>query len=158
MLLVICMVLTAAPVNTMAEEKPIVYVSIDDSMTNGYCLNGYDGNSGGVNYGIETYANKLASWLAGYNGTIADDQVIFSGTKGTVDHRPRAISGMRAQDIQWVLNLDYEDESLMKDLYANEYQAAKWSESKWYDTWKFPGDRRTWADFCDSTYRYGRCV
>lgn len=101
-------------------------------MTNGYCLEGYDGESGLVNYGIESYANKYAAWLA--------------------------VSGMRSQDVQWMLELDYENTALMEEIYANEYHVTSWDEeleSLWYDTWGFVGDRRTWSDLCDAVFRLG---
>ena len=161
LLLVFCLVLSFVPtlaLTARAEEiteteTPIVYVSIGDSMTNGYCLDGYEGNSGAVNYGMDSYANKFAAWLAGYTGTIKNDQVIFEGANGIVDHRPLAISGMRAQDIQWALNLDYTDADLMNAVFQMDYSGS-WNESTWYDTWNFVGDRRTWSDFCDYDFRY----
>ena len=160
LLLVACMLLGVVPATMLtahaAEEKQtIVYTSLGDSMTNGYCLYGYDGESGAVNYAVDTYANKFAATLAGYTGSIADDQVIFTGTKGTVDHRPLALSGMRAEDFQWALELDYEDSDLMDQLYAEGYRTGSWDTNKWYNTWGFTsGDYRTWADFCDYEFRY----
>ena len=47
-------------------KDSLVYVSIGDSMTNGYGLEGYDGMSGIANYANESYANQFAAWLAGY--------------------------------------------------------------------------------------------
>ena len=90
-------------------KKELIYVSLGDSMTNGYGLEGYDGESGIMNYGNDTYANKFAAWLAGYEGEIADDQTIFTGTNGTVDHRQLAMSGMRSEDLAWLLQLDYKN-------------------------------------------------
>ena len=80
-------------------KDKITYVSIGDSMTNGYGLEGYDGMSGIVNYANDSYANKFAAWLAGYTGEIADNQVIFEGYNGVVDHRQLAMSGLRAEDL-----------------------------------------------------------
>ncbi|MBR2422012.1 MAG: hypothetical protein IKB09_06630, partial [Oscillospiraceae bacterium] len=165
LLLVLCMVVGFVPATmltahateteTQSEKETIVYASLGDSMTNGYCLFGYEGSSGGVNYGVETYANKFAAYLAGYDGAIANDQVIFEGDKAIVDHRPLAISGMRAQDIQWVLELEYTDDALMKAVFDMDYYDNQgWDASTWYDTWDFCGDYRTWADFCDFDFRY----
>ena len=71
MLLAVCMVVGLVPsVALAAEEKEkdtLVYVSMGDSMTNGYCLDGYDGTSGAISYGTASYANTFASWLAGYD-------------------------------------------------------------------------------------------
>ena len=83
-----------------SSDNNLVYVSIGDSMTNGYGVEGYDGESGIMNYGINTYANKFAAWLAGYTGPIDDDQTVFVGSDGkTVDHRQLAMSGMRSEDL-----------------------------------------------------------
>ena len=94
------------------EKKDLVYVSIGDSMTNGYGLEGYDGESGIMNYGNGVYANQFAAWLAGYKDEIKDNQVIFEGANGTVDHRQLAMSGMRAEDLNWILNFDHTDAAL----------------------------------------------
>lgn len=159
LLLVLCMMLSVMPVTALAAEneggeKPIVYVSIGDSMTNGYCLDGYDGTSGAVNYGIETYSNKFAAQLAGYTGPITNDQVIFQGTNGTVDHRQLSISGLRSQDIQWILEMDYQDDALMQDVFNSDYNGTGWNANTWYNTWGFYGDRYTWSEYADYDYRY----
>ena len=139
------------------EKERIVYVSIGDSVTNGFGLDGYDGESGIVNYGKNTYANRFAAWLAGYTDEIADDQVVFDGSLATVDHRQLAMNGMRAEDLRWVLALDCENEALMKDVYGTwtkgfgESAAAE----RWHDEWGFKvGDFRTWSEFCDGDSRY----
>lgn len=46
-------------------DEIINYVSIGDSMTNGYGLPGYDAEAGVYDYGYESYANKFAAYLAG---------------------------------------------------------------------------------------------
>ena len=52
--------------NDEPSKKPTInYVSIGDSMTNGYGLDGYDGESGVANYANGTYANQFAELLAG---------------------------------------------------------------------------------------------
>lgn len=144
-----------APVGNAAE--PLVYVSIGDSMTNGYGMEGYDGNSGIVNYANNTYANKFAAYLAGYNGPIVNDQVIFTGTNGIVDHRQLAMSGYRAEDLHWTLELDYKDSSLIQKLWDNQHDGNNWSDVrvKWFGDMGFvSGDYRTWTDLVDSDYRY----
>ena len=49
------------------EKDKIYYVSLGDSMTNGYGLPGYNNNQGsGVEqYGYASYANAFAAYLAG---------------------------------------------------------------------------------------------
>ena len=166
LILVLCMVLGFVPATALtaqaADEKPLVYVSIGDSMTNGYCLEGYDGESGAVNYAMASYANQFAVYLADYKGIIEDDQVIFEGDKRTVDHRQLALSGMRAEDVQWILELDYTNDALIQSVYAGHYDvrgADGWNPGKWFGTgssdWGFTsGDYLTWANFVDYNYRY----
>lgn len=145
----------AAEIDEQTNEKQtIVYVSLGDSMTNGYCLEGYDGTSGAVNYGIETYSNKFAAYLAGYKGKIKDDQVIFEGEDRIVDHRQLAISGLRAQDIQWILELKYTNDTLIQNVFNFKYDGNGFNETTWYDTWGFNADRYTWSELCDYDYRY----
>ncbi len=160
-LLAFVLMVGAAPLAVFAntardDDKTITYVSIGDSMTNGYGMDGYDGESGVVNYANNTYANQFAAWLAGYKGPIADDQVIFEGTNGIVDHRQLAMSGLRAEDLLWILSLNYEDVALMETIY--EKWGADWTnevKGLWYGDWGFKtGDFRTWTDFCDWDYRY----
>ena len=76
----------------------IHYVSLGDSMTNGYCFDGYAqselapgafvGGNGG--YGYDAYPNLFAQWLAdNYNVE--------------VDHAQLAVSAMRAEDLLYFL-------------------------------------------------------
>ncbi len=119
MILVVAMMFSFSSVALAAFEWPskdetLIYASLGDSMTNGYGLEGYDGESGIMNYGNDVYANQFAAWLAGYEGEIADNQVIFKGDRATVDHRQLAMSGMRAEDLNWILNFDHTDAELAK--------------------------------------------
>ena len=126
----------SANVQNNSEKKPLVYVSIGDSMTNGYGLPGYDGESGIVNYGINTYANQFAAWLAGYTGEIADDQVIFEGTNGVVDHRQLAMSGLLAEDLHWLLDLDYSNQEIIEGI-KHVWDRHSWGSGPhhaWYAT------------------------
>lgn len=75
----------------------INYVSLGDSMTNGYCFTGYDqGNisaddfkNGNNVYGEDAYPNQFESWLVeqGYS----------------VNHSKLAVSAMRAEDLNYLL-------------------------------------------------------
>ena len=162
LLLVACMLLGVVPVTMLTAhaegtKETIVYASLGDSMTNGYCLYGYDGESGGVNYAVDTYANLFAKYLAGYTGAIANDQVIFEGNKAIVDHRPLAISGMRSEDYQWVLSLDYTNADGKIGSFSSwgdTNQHPNWVANDWYNQFPVVGDYRTWNDFADAQYRY----
>lgn len=161
-------------VNVTADKDRLIYVSLGDSMTNGYGLDGYNGESGIMNYGINTYANKFAAWLAGYEGEIRDDQFIFEGSRGTVDHRQLAMSGMRAEDLHWLLELDYKSDAPYNAAYSyNNGGNPGWGDkqanimdkplyNQWFE-WYTPkeeggfgftaGDYRTYADLVDPEYR-----
>lgn len=99
-LLVLSMIVSMLPVSVFADEQgednTIKYVSLGDSMTNGYGLTGYDHNSGVEDYGDGAYPNQFADELekAGY----------------TVDHAQLAMSGIRTEDIHWLLEFDYNNE------------------------------------------------
>ena len=129
--------ITIAP--PTSSKNPLVYVSIGDSMTNGYGLEGYDGESGIMNYGKDVYSNQFAAWLAGYNGEIADDQTVFTGTNGTVDHRQLAMSGLRAEDLAWLLQLNCTDDDYAKWLVRFKCDVANgnaaWNKSGTSDNW-----------------------
>ena len=112
-------------------KDKITYVSIGDSMTNGYGLEGYDGMSGIVNYAKDSYANKFAALLAGYTGEIKDDQVIFEGSNAIVDHRQLAMSGMRAEDLNWVLQLDYTDAAKFENISFMYFQQQNVRNTQW---------------------------
>ena len=80
------------------EKDEIYYVSLGDSMSNGYCFDGYtqgdlaDGAfiSGNGGYGNAAYPNLFAAWLENtYNVTVT--------------HKPLAPSAMRAEDLLYLL-------------------------------------------------------
>lgn len=77
-------------------DQKLNYVSLGDSMTNGYGMGGYDHNSGVADYAENAYPNQFADWLEG---------------KGySVEHAQLAMSGIRTEDIHWLLEFDYNDE------------------------------------------------
>lgn len=97
--LVLCMLLSIVPMGVFATEtETINYVSIGDSMTNGYCFDGYNqggslpdfinDNDNGV-YGDAAYPELIADWL--------------EGSYATVNHTRLAPSAMRAEDLLYLL-------------------------------------------------------
>ena len=92
-----------------AEKDELVYVSLGDSMTNGYGLPGYDAEAGVYDYGDDSYANQFAKWLSEEHGV-------------EVDHRQLAMSAMRPEDLHFLLTLDYESEeaSALLDKYPTD--------------------------------------
>jgi len=146
MVLVISMLFSIFPTavfaDDSAETKTIHYVSFGDSMSNGYGLPGYELNSGVETYGTVAYGNQFAKWLE-ENG-YADD----------VDHAQLSMSGIRVEDLHWLLELDYNDQeaiSLIQELIDGEWDEEKWNA-------KFTtGDYWTLEEICnhsrlDATY------
>lgn len=114
------------PETPLAELK---YVSLGDSMSNGYGLDGYDGNTGVEDYGDDSYANQFAEWLAGEGGYAS-----------TVDHTQLAMSAMRAEDLHWLLELDYND---VEQVAASDMPS--WDETAWNENFT-TGDYWTWNE------------
>ena len=99
MALAICMVLSFCPVAAFAAEEKINYVSIGDSMANGYGFdeyeqtsndrNVYDFKTGKGMYGVGAYPIQFENYLKslGYN----------------VNHTKLATSAMLAEDLLYLL-------------------------------------------------------
>ena len=186
LLMTLVMVVSVMPINVFAENahdhglemvtevENIKYVSLGDSMTNGFGLNGYDGYSGVANYGYESYANRFAAWLAGVDfqtwlsGGSDDDGRFFAGVNGNVFHGQLAMSALRVEDLHFLLEFDYNDTSALAlteyqpsmDGYFNsdfnsysdaqmawwkEVQGIRWSEK--FDA----GDYWTWDMICSGS-------
>ena len=103
MLLALCLLISACPIAAFATESDEVinYVSLGDSMTNGYGLDGYVHNSGVADYGNGAYPNQFAAWLKDLPGV------------ENVNHAQLAMSGIRTEDIHWLLELDYNDQEVI---------------------------------------------
>ncbi len=150
-------------VTVISKDDALNYVSLGDSMTNGYGMPGYDGNTGVEDYGNGSYANLFA-------------------TEYGLNHAQLAMSAMRAEDLHWLLELDYEnaDAIALTDAHPNDdgyYSKHKDGENcghtnavyhgddyskKWWDEvheakWNAmftTGDYWTWNELCDD-YRLG---
>ena len=101
LLMALCLMIGLCPTDTFATEaeKKINYVSLGDSMTNGYCFKGYNQGSddsdeldfidGRGVYGEAAYPNQFEDWLK---------------TQGySVNHVKLASSAMRAEDLNYLL-------------------------------------------------------
>ena len=130
-------------------DKTIHYVSLGDSMTNGYGLPGYELNSGVETYADVSYANQFADWLEETSGA-------------TVDHAQLAMSGIRVEDLHWLLELDYNDAeaiAVIAELIEREDEWESGSEeceALWNSTFT-TGDFWTLSEICnhsrtDATY------
>ena len=88
------------------QQKTIHYVSLGDSMTNGFgMLSGYDEHktNGYLEVASDAYPAQFSAWMAGYGGPISAGQTTYKGTKGTVKLTQLATSGMRAEDLHYIL-------------------------------------------------------
>ena len=115
----------AAGATGSAENKnqTIHYVSLGDSMSNGYGLPGYEMDSGVEDYGNGSYANQFAEWLG-------------------AEHVQLAMSAMRAEDLHWLLELDYTDAEAIALAEADDFDEEAWNA-------KFTtGDYWTWNEIC----------
>ncbi|MBO5969079.1 MAG: hypothetical protein J6S14_11350, partial [Clostridia bacterium] len=111
------------------ESNEINYVSLGDSMSNGYGLPGYDGNTGVEDYGEGAYGNQFAAWLE-------------TSTGKNVNHAQLAMSAMRAEDLHWLLELDYTDAE------AIAITDGAWDEAAWNAKFS-TGDKWTWKELCN---------
>ena len=107
--LVVCMLIGLCGNGIVAfaqQEKTTYYVSLGDSMTNGLgMLSGYDthNSNGYMEVAYDAYPAQFSAWLAGYEGQISAGQTEYKGSKGTVKLTQLATSGMRAEDLNYIL-------------------------------------------------------
>ena len=110
-------------------KEELNYVSLGDSMANGFGLSGYeyeyhkDGSehtaecdctdyktwtegNGYMQEVAAAYPSRFAAYLAGYTKEIKKDQNVFEGLFGKVTLSQMAMSSMRVEDINWILNAD----------------------------------------------------
>ena len=120
------------------ENKAPIYVSLGDSMTNGYGLPGYDGNTGVNDYGNGSYANQFADYV------------------GADKHYQLAMSAMRVEDLHWLLEVDYNDPKVIEVIqtlddnhkfYENTENLEAFNEL-WYSVFT-TGDFWTWKELVD---------
>lgn len=112
------------------KDGKINYVSLGDSMSNGYGLPGYDRNSGVEDYGDGSYANLFEQWLEEKTGA-------------EVDHAQLAMSGIRAEDLHWLLEVDYNDRDTIMAL-----TEGAWAGDEAWNAAYTTGDYWTWNEIC----------
>ena len=135
LLMALVMVVGVLPTAAFAAKEPegketIKYVSLGDSMTNGYGLTQY-GNNGFESYGRESYAVQFAEWLE------------EEGYADTVVHSEFALSGMRAEDLHFILEYPIDDPD------AAQIADGAWDEEAWEAKFKV-GDWYTWYQFTNN--------
>ena len=114
------------------------YVSLGDSMTNGYGLTGYETEELEVNgylmHAMDSYACQFAD-------------------KYGFEHIPMAISAMRAEDLHFVLEYPWENEtSEMKKVVEG---GNEWDKEGWEALFS-TGDYYTWREFTNDPTGTGR--
>lgn len=136
--LVLCMLLSMVPMGVFATET-INYVSLGDSMANGYGLAGYQPAQGNVN---------------GYRQEAPDAYPSQVATAKGWDLTQLAISAMRAEDLNFILNFDWEDDEQV----ALAAESQSWNKddfiankSRWNETFNC-GDLYTWDEFVDGRF------
>lgn len=113
-------------------EEAKVYVSLGDSMVNGYGLTGYETEDYEVN-GFMMHAPES------YPCRFAD--------KYGFEHVPMAMSAMRAEDLHFILEFPYDNAEALAVA-----EMAEWNEEAWNAMFT-TGDYYTWNEFCDG-YRF----
>lgn len=125
MVLVLSMVLApctsamAAPALDAEDDGVINYVVLGDSMTNGYCMPGYypqdssdEGNVRGYQVVVpNTYPDLFAKYLAKDGATVETDQL--------------AISGIRAEELRFLLDEGYKGDAYTADVFDTDNEAGE---------------------------------
>jgi|GEM_PF-4610275 len=124
----------------VTKDENVKYVSLGESMTNGYGLDGYrynlndivDDVNGYLQVCEDAYPYLFAKWLEEYTGK-------------TVDFQQLAISCTRAEDLNFALRFDYtnNDGKLADRLAVAE---GEWNKEAWFSTFDC-GDWFTWDNF-----------
>ena len=105
----------------------IDYVSLGDSMTNGLGLEGYDhlGNEGYLELAEGSYPDLFAGWLAGGDFTVrhngGEPEYYYDGSRANVTLVQLATTGVRAEDLLYILNADSD---VLKDLDDAEFNVS----------------------------------
>lgn len=99
MVLAICMVLSFCPVAAFAAEEKINYVSIGDSMANGYGFDGYEQTSNDRN----VYDFKTGKGMYGEGAYPIQFENYLKSLGYNVNHTKLATSAMLAEDLLYLL-------------------------------------------------------
>ncbi len=133
LVLVFCLSLSLCGAAFATGADEINYVSLGDSMTNGYALDGY------------RYNGYLQDVPGSYPALFAKD--LAEKTGATVNLTPLAMSAMRAEDLHFILEFPYENSEAVDFIEAardwEEFDEAAWNAM--FST----GDEYTWDEFTD---------
>lgn len=131
----------------VASDETIQYVSLGDSMTNGYGLAGYEYeyHAGGASITECTDVNcpeehVVFHWSNGYDQYAPESYPVQVANHFDWDLTQLGMSAMRVEDLHWILELDYESEE------AINVATGAWNEVAWNETFGV-GDYFTWDEF-----------
>ena len=103
MLLALCLLVSACPVTAFAASDPVKYVSVGDSMTNGYGFVGYN-QDGDHNTGYDFIAGKGVYGEGSYALQFEKYLAELYKDRG-VKHTKLALSSLRAENLLYLLAL-----------------------------------------------------
>ncbi len=135
---------------TEGDTADIKYVSLGDSMANGYGLEGYYEGDKNVNGYLQNDAYSYAKQFAEHLETAHDKNV---------EHDALAISAMRAEDLLFALTLDTEtvSENDINTFKSIDVDVDTWEttyKAKWEETFGDYGDFYTLEEFVDKGGRF----
>jgi len=139
-----------------ADKAELNYVSLGDSMTNGYGLPGYEfdhinGESDpDIIFQVNVNGFMQGSWGLDHSSMNDSYPAQFSSylrEQGyDVNWSPLAISAMRAEDLHFILEFDYTDAELLDIA-----EMPVWNEAAWNAAFS-TGDYYTWDEFTDNRF------
>lgn len=148
MLLAVCMVLGMVPAAVFAAEGDMVkYVSLGDSMSNGYGMEGYE-----YEYHVGdaamtectdlncTQEHEVFHWSNGFLQEVPGTYPVLVAEHYGWDLTQMAMSAMRVEDLHWTLEADYTDAAAMA------VAKGDWNQDAWNAAFS-NGDYITWDSF-----------
>ena len=155
MLLAMCMVCGLIPASVFAAEgETTKYVSLGDSMTNGYGMDGYEylyhkGDSS-MTECVDlscTLEHEVFHWANGYKQVVPDSYPARVAEHYGWELTQLAMSGMRVEDLHWILDADYTNPSAMA------VAKGAWNQDAWNAAFT-NGDYFTWDDIVQGKASY----
>lgn len=153
MLLAVCMIAGMLPVSVFAAEgETVKYVSLGDSMSNGFGMDGYE----------YEYHVGDASMTECEDANCTQEHAVFHWSNGFLQETPgiypvrvaehygwelsqMAMSGMRIEDLHWALEADYNNASAMATV------RGAWNQDAWNAAFT-NGDYYTWESIANGRF------
>ena len=164
----------SAHTESKEEKENINYVSLGDSMTNGFGLNGYnsENSNGFLELIYESYPAQFATWLSGSNAdgfshTAGTPIYNFKGANANVTLMQLATGSMRPEDLLYALEADpnmfveWDNSKLGWKYEMDEWGASDWTFEELFEKTSGWGKKyyasdytdRVWATYVVSTYQ-----